>query len=116
MFKSPRLASAMLCALLWTSPAVADVVVDWNLIATQAVVQAGAARPGPSGLIDIAMVQVAAHDAMQAMQERFELYGGPVIGASGSPVAAVAKASRDVLIGCGLTTTAAGTVDSLYVT
>jgi VCPO second helical-bundle domain len=115
MLRRPLLAGSLLCGFLcWANPAVADVVVDWNLIATQAVVSAGAARPGPSGLIDVAMVQLAMHDAVQAFQGRFESYGGPIANASGSPVAAVARAARDVLIGVGLTTTANGGVDTLY--
>jgi hypothetical protein len=115
MVRAPLLAGSLVCGLLcWAQPATADVVVDWNLIATQAVGAAGAARPGPAGLIDLAMVQVAVHDAMQAYQGRFELYGGSIANASGSPVAAVARAARDVLIGVGLTSTPNGTVDSLY--
>jgi hypothetical protein len=115
MVKAPLLAGSLVCGLLcWTTPATADVVVDWNLIATQAVGAAGAARPGPSGLIDMAIVQLAVHDAMQAYQGRFETYGQPIANASGSPVAAVARAARDVLIGVGLTSTPNGTVDTLY--
>ena len=115
MFKERMLLGSALCAMLaFTTPAGADVVGDWNLIATQAVAAAGAARPGPSGQIDIAMVQIAVHDAVQAYQGRFELYGGPIDGAAGSVVAAVATAARDVLMGCGLVTTPAGSVDSLY--
>jgi hypothetical protein len=79
-------------------PAGADVVTDWNLI-TQQVVGAGAAtRPTPSGSLDFAMVHIAVHDAIQAFQQRFESYNTPIIGASGSPVAAAAKAARDVLV------------------
>ena len=97
----------------WTTPARADVVTDWNLIAAQAIAVTGV-RQGPSGVIDMAMVQVAAHDAIQAFQHRFESYGAPIANASGSPVAAAATAVYDVLIGVGLTTTAAGTIDSIY--
>jgi hypothetical protein len=115
MRRASGLAGWLLCGVLcWTSPAVADVVVDWNSTASQAVGAAGTARPGPSGLIDMAMVQLAVHDAMQAYQGRFESYAGTIIDASGSPVAAVAKAARDVLIGVGLTSTPSGSVDTLY--
>jgi hypothetical protein len=115
MFKTRKLVGlVVLGGMSALRPAAADVVTDWNLIATQAVTQAGAARPGPSGLIDIAMVQLAMHDAMQALQGRFELYGGPITDPSGSPIAAVAKASRDVLIGVGLTATATDTIANLY--
>jgi hypothetical protein len=106
----------LVCGLfVWASPAAADVVTDWNLITTQAVAAATVSRPGPAGLIDIAIVQLAVHDAMQAFQKRFDSYGAPIPSASGSPVAAVARASRDVLIGVGLTTAQGGaSVDTLY--
>jgi hypothetical protein len=103
--------------LCWTNTAAADVVVDWNNIAGQAIGNAGAARPGPSGLIDWAMVQLAVHDALQAYQHQYESYGTPIANAAGSPVAAVAKAARDVLYGVGLTTVSTGplvTVDDRY--
>jgi VCPO second helical-bundle domain len=114
MVRGTLLAGSVLCWLCSANAAAADVVVDWNLIATQAVVSAGAARPGPSGLIDIAIVQLAVHDAVQAYDGRFESYGAPIDSASGSLVAAVAKAARDVLIGVGLTSTPNGSVDTLY--
>jgi len=97
----------------WGTPARADVVTDWNLIAAQAIAVAGV-RQGPAGAIDVAMVQVAIHDAIQAYQHRFESYSAPIANASGSPVAAAATAAHDVLIGVGLTSTAAGTIDSIY--
>jgi hypothetical protein len=83
---------------LSAAPAAADVVTDWNLI-TQTVVGNGAStRPTPSGSLDLAMVHIAIHDAIQAFQQRFESYNEPIIGASGSPIAAAAKAARDVLV------------------
>jgi hypothetical protein len=80
------------------APATGDVVTDWNSI-TQTVGGLGAAtRPVPSGSLDFAMVHIAMHDAIQAFQQRFETYNAPIIGASGSPIAAAAKAARDVLV------------------
>jgi hypothetical protein len=76
-------------------PASADVVTDWNAI-TLATVGAGS-RPVPSGMLDIAMVHIAMHDAIQAFQHRYETYNDPIPGAAGSPIAAAAKAARDVL-------------------
>jgi hypothetical protein len=80
------------------APAGADVVTDWNLTAQQVIGAGVATRPGPSGSLDFAMVHIAIHDAIQAFQQRFESYNSPIVGASGSPVAAAAKAARDVLV------------------
>ncbi len=80
------------------APATADVVTDWNLIAQTAIGAAGpVARPTPTFSLDFAMVHIAMHDAIQAFQQRFESYNTPIAGASGSPIAAAAKAARDVL-------------------
>ena len=90
-------ATVGLVVTLRAAPARADVVADWNLI-TQTVVGAGAStRPGSSGVLDFATVHIAIHDAVQAYQQRFESYDLPIDGTSGSPVAAAAKAARDVL-------------------
>ena len=79
MRSASRHAGWVVCGLLcWASPAVADVVVDWNFIAAQAVASAGTSRQGPAGQIDMAIVQLAMHDAMQAYQKRFESYGAPI--------------------------------------
>jgi hypothetical protein len=79
-------------------PAGADVVTDWNLTAQQVSGAGAATRPTPSGSLDFAMVHIAIHDAIQAFQQRFESYNSPIIGATGSPIAAAAKAARDVLV------------------
>ena len=44
------------------------------------------------------MVHAAIHDAVQAYDGRFEPYAVAITGASGSPVAAIAKAAHDVLV------------------
>ena len=94
----PRLISLVLaCFALLPSPALADVVTDWNAIALQTVFSAVPPRPGPSGILDLAMVQAAVHDAIQAFQRRFEPYAIAIPDASGSPVAAAAVAAHDVL-------------------
>ena len=83
--------------LLVTSSTVnADAVADWNAIAVQATITA--ARPGPSGVIDIAVVQAAIYDAVQAIEKRYEPYYVEIPGATGSAEAAVAKAAHDVLV------------------
>ena len=90
--------SLIACVLLiWARPAVADVVVDWNVIVAQTLVTGAATRPGPSGLFDYAMVHAAIHDAIQAFERRFEPYCSAIPNASGSPVAAAATAAYEVL-------------------
>jgi len=84
--------------LSWSSSARADVVTDWNVNALIVIGAGAAARPTPSGLLDITMVHIAIHDAIQAFQGRFETYNAPTPNAAGSPIAAVARAARDVLV------------------
>ena len=90
--------SFVILAFLFATPASvsADAVADWNGIAVQATLTAG--RPGPTGVLDVAMVQAAIYDAVQAIEKRYEPYYVEVKGASGSPVAAAAKAAHDVLV------------------
>jgi hypothetical protein len=93
----------LLCALMTAgslavaTPAAADVVTDWNAMAVQ-FVNASGRPPGASSNIDLAMVHVAIHDAVQAYQHRFRTYGPAIPNAAGSPVAAVAAAAHDVLV------------------
>jgi len=80
-------------------PTRADVVTDWNDYASQAAVQlAVPPRPGPSAILDLAMVHAAMHDAIQAYEGRFEPYAVSIPHASGSPVAAAASAAQAVLV------------------
>ena len=96
-------------AIVLAAPASAsaDAVAYWNAIAVQstlatcpspACVPAIPARPGPTGVLDVAMVQAAVYDAVQAIERRFKPYNVEIPGASGSPVAATAKAAHDVLV------------------
>jgi hypothetical protein len=78
--------------------AATNAATDWNAIAVQALVAAGPARPGQIVFLDLAIVQVAVHDAVQAIDRRFEPYHVEIPGASGSPEAAAAKAAHDVLV------------------
>jgi hypothetical protein len=94
MFRKSLAVLAVSLAL--TAPLCADAVVDWNAIASQ-VISAGG-RPGPSTLIDFAVVHAAVYDAVQAIDGRYEPYAVEITGASGSPEAAAAKAARDVLV------------------
>lgn len=75
-----------------------DAATDWNAIAVQSLLAAGPARPGQIVFLDLAIVQVAVHDAVQAIDRRFEPYHVKIKGASGSPEAAAAKAAHDVLV------------------
>src|SRR4051794_33122233 len=81
--------------LIWATPARADVVTDWNSITMQTAVPA---RPGPTSILDLAMVHAAMHDAIQAYDGRFEPYAVTIPNAAGSPVAAAATAAHDVLV------------------
>ena len=109
-------ACILVCVSLgFVNSANADVVTDWSVIATQALGVAGV-RQGPAAAIDLAMVHLAIHDAIQAFQHRFETYADPVPNASGSPVAAAATAAHDVLKGVGIVSSPQGTIDSLYMT
>jgi len=79
----------------------ADVVTDWNLITVQtinALAPASHLRPGPTSILDLATVHVAMHDAIQAFEHRYESYAPPIPAATGSPIAAAAKAAHDVLV------------------
>jgi hypothetical protein len=75
-----------------------DAATDWNAIAVQALVAAGPARPGQIVFLDLAIVQAAVHDAVQAIDRQFEPYHVHIPGASGSREAAAAKAAHDVLV------------------
>ena len=100
----------MACGFLsWAVPASADAVTDWNEI-TVAAVTLG--RPGPIGQMDIALVQIAVHDAVQAIDKRYEPYHAEIRGAQGKPSAAVAAAAHDVLV--GMYPEQAASIDATY--
>jgi hypothetical protein len=93
------LAVVLLSEVLLPSPVSADAVVDWNAIAAQAALTAAVPpRPGPSAVLDFAMVHAAVYDAVEAIDKRFQPYRVTIPGASGSPAAAAAKAAHDVLV------------------
>jgi hypothetical protein len=95
----PYMAIAIL-AILFGAPASAsaDAVADWNAIAIQTITAATPARPATVGFLDMAIVQVAVYDAVQAIDRRFKPYHVEIPGASGSPEAAVARAAHDILV------------------
>lgn len=89
------------CILLYAvvlaiAPSHADVVTEWNEI-TMAAVAAG--RPGPVGQLDVALVQIAVHDAVQSIERRYEPYHAEVSGAKGLRSAAAAAAAHAMLVG-----------------
>ena len=92
-------AAIAIVAIMLAAPASAraDAVGDWNAIAVQATITRPA-RPNPTIVLDIATVQAAVYDAVQAIEKRYEPYYVEIPGASGSPVAAAAKAAHDVLV------------------
>jgi hypothetical protein len=87
-----------LAAVSWWQIARADAVLDWNAIAADTISTASPPRPGPVGFLDMAVVQAAVYDAVQAIDGKFKPYHVQIPGASGSPDAAAAKAAHDVLV------------------
>ena len=67
------------------SPVAPNAVADWNEIAMSAIT---AQRPGPQGMLDVALVHIAVHDAVQSIEQRFEPYNVEIKGAKGSRTAA----------------------------
>jgi hypothetical protein len=80
-----------------TVSAQADPVTYWHNIATNAV---NTGRPGPPGLLDMAVVQTAVHDAVQVIEGRFQPYhySDPSKLGRGTTTAAVAAATRRALV------------------
>jgi hypothetical protein len=101
-------------AILLVGPASAraDAVADWNLIAIQRIGAANPAHPPPVTFIDMAIVQAAVYDAVQAIERQYQPYHVEIPGASGSPAAAAAKAAHDVLV--NLFPAQASTIDGIY--
>ncbi len=88
--------AALLLIVTFSSAAFADAVTDWNARTVQYAATGG--RPGPTWVLDVAVVQLAVYDAVQAIEGDYQPYCGSIPGAAGSTTAAVAKAARDVLI------------------
>jgi hypothetical protein len=92
-------AVTLLFILFLAAPhAEADAVSDWNLIAIQRIGAEVPQHPTPLVFLDMAIVQIAVYDAVQAIEKQYKPYHVRIPGASGSPDAAAAKAARDVLI------------------
>ena len=107
-----RLAGILVCiGVGMATPARGDVVTDWNVIMMNTIA-AGPPATGPSRQLEMAMVHLAMHDAVQAIQRRFETYSRDITPTSGSMIAAAAKAARDVLVNRFPAQTAA--LDTIY--
>ena len=84
-----------------------DAVLDWNLYAVQALINAptatppGVGQPPPVSVLHLGMVQGAVYDAVNTIDGGHEPYldGLPSAPASASKAAAVATAAHDVLVG-----------------
>ena len=90
----------------------ADAVTDWNQIAIP-IIAGQVSHPGATSLLDSAMVQAAVYDAVESITGHFRPYAVRVPGASGSTAAAVAKATRDVLVN-RFPSLAGGSLDTTY--
>jgi hypothetical protein len=90
-----------------------DAATEWNNIAVQALATANPPRPAPIPFLDLAIVQAAVHDAVQAIDRRYEPYHVTFpSGASGSPEAAAARAAHDMLV--AILPNQAGALDTAY--
>jgi hypothetical protein len=123
MTKLRTLTGLVVCAgLACAAPARADVVTDWNAVTVLYVTTGGPGTPqvppvgrsGPPGLLDIALVHVAMHDAIQAIERRFEPYHyrDKTKFGVGNPAAAAAAAAHRVLV--LLYQGQSGPLDTLY--
>lgn len=97
-------ALAVTAALGTAASARADVVTDWSALTvtcTQGAPGIPANRPGPAGLLDIALVHAAVHYAVQAIEGRYEPYAfeNRSLRGRGSTGAAAAKAAHATLVG-----------------
>lgn len=76
-----------------------DAATAWHNVAVQALVTATPPFPAPILFLNTAIVQVAVHDAVQAIDHRYAPYHVAFPrGTAGSPEAAAAKAAHDVLV------------------
>ena len=90
-------AALLLSALVFSGVARADAVTDWNTTAGSVAPRFGGPQQQSRAM---AMVHIAIHDALNAIDPRYESYAVvPEASASASPDAAVAAAARGTLLG-----------------
>src|SRR5262249_18013737 len=76
----------------------ADVITDWNAIATTTIFTSGIPVPAVPGSRILAMTHAAIHDALNAIDRRYKPYALDRVAEPGaSPEAAVVAAAHDVL-------------------
>jgi hypothetical protein len=104
----PRRLSALTLAALLSGATFAnadpysDAVIDWNAISIDAINTATGMGPMGTGrlpqgtIFDLAKIQLAVYDAVQAIEQRYEPYHVVIDDASGSPEAAAARAAHDM--------------------
>ncbi|HZF32141.1 MAG TPA: vanadium-dependent haloperoxidase [Gammaproteobacteria bacterium] len=105
MMKLHNAAALAAClAAGWAAPVHADAVTDWHAIAVQCIAVAPApaslgGRSAPANLLDLALVQAAVHDAVQAIEHQYEPYlARPPANGDEAPAAAAAAAAYRVLL------------------
>jgi PAP2 superfamily len=93
-----RFAFLILTAVLVTIPAAADMVTDWNAIASQAIVT-NAGRPPGASIVDFVYVNAAMYDAVNSIDGRFQPYAvtAPSASPAASEEAAAATAAHRIL-------------------
>jgi PAP2 superfamily/Dockerin type I domain len=101
--KAATICLSVSLALFFPCPAEADALTDWNLNAAKAALAACFEPPGSNDPAHesrmYAMMHVAIHDALNAIDRRFRPYAYDVQGPTGaSREAAVASAARNVLV------------------
>jgi hypothetical protein len=102
----------------WAAPASADAVSEWNMLAVQCTNTAANQGPttshgGPANFLDLALVHAAMHDAIQAIEGKYEPYlATPSATGDESKAAAAAAAAHRVLSTLCPTSTAA--LDALF--
>jgi hypothetical protein len=89
---------SMMAAGLWSGPAGANAALDWNAVATEAFLPTQGTDPVNQSRA-YAMLHAAIHDALNAIEQRYEFYTpGMVVMPNASTDAAVAAAAHDVLV------------------